>query len=66
MAVKDQSICAPADGVIESIDLPQNTIVIKTSPVNTLAIKVCVGTVSFERMRRFSFIPVRMYRPASR
>lgn len=49
MAVKDQSICAPADGVIESIDLPQNTIVIKTSPVNTLAIKVCVSTVSFEK-----------------
>lgn len=49
MLVKDQSICAPADAAVKSIDPAKNTIVLRMSGSQAVAIKVCLSAVSFEK-----------------
>lgn len=49
MLVKDQVLCAPVNSTIKSIDPAQNTIVLQVNPEQTLAIKVCLSQVSFDR-----------------
>lgn len=52
MLVKDKNLVAPCAGTVVKIEPAENTIILKTGPYDELGIKVCVGSVSFEKDAR--------------